>query len=211
MPRGIYEGNKGRIPWNKGTKGIMKPNITSFKKGNIPYFKNNPVSIETREKIRQASKKRIGILSPRWKGGPKEKECIFCHNKYKNYIKKSKFCSKKCFDNFQRKFPKIKELSPRWIKNRNNLKKSENKMNDVQYRYWTKEVKKRDNWKCRLLNKECSGRLEAHHILNWIDYPELRYVVNNGITLCAFHHPRKWEEEKRMIPIFQELLSVSKE
>ena len=26
---------KGRNPWNKGTKGIMKPNKTSFKKGSI--------------------------------------------------------------------------------------------------------------------------------------------------------------------------------
>ena len=25
-----------RIPWNKGTKGIMKPNRTSFKKGQLP-------------------------------------------------------------------------------------------------------------------------------------------------------------------------------
>jgi hypothetical protein len=72
-------------------------------------------------------------------------------------------------------------------------------------------VKKRDEWKCRLLTSDCKGRLESHHILNWIDYPELRYILTNGITLCAFHHPRKWEEEKRMIPIFQELLSVSKE
>lgn len=31
---GRYE--KGRIPYNKGTKGIMKPNKTSFKKGDIP-------------------------------------------------------------------------------------------------------------------------------------------------------------------------------
>lgn len=73
------------------------------------------------------------------------------------------------------------------------------------------EVKKRDNWKCKLLSSNCKGRLEAHHIFNWVDYPELRYVVNNGITLCAFHHPRGREEEKRMIPIFQELLSVSKD
>ena len=27
---------KGQTSWNKGTKGIMKPNKTSFKKGNIP-------------------------------------------------------------------------------------------------------------------------------------------------------------------------------
>ncbi|MGL5569105.1 MAG: HNH endonuclease signature motif containing protein, partial [Cetobacterium sp.] len=27
---------KGKIPFNKGTKGLMKPNKTSFKKGDIP-------------------------------------------------------------------------------------------------------------------------------------------------------------------------------
>ena len=91
------------------------------------------------------------------------------------------------------------------------FKTSEKKHLDTKYKYWMLEVKKRDNWKCRLLSSDCNGRLESHHIFNWIDYPELRYVITNGITLCAFHHPRKWEEEKRMIPIFQELLSVSKD
>lgn len=99
--------------------------------------------------------------------------------------------------------------SPVWVNG--NYKKSENKMLDSAYMYWSIEVKKRDGWKCKLLNNECKGRLEAHHIYSWRDYPTLRYVLTNGITLCQFHHPRKWEEEKRMIPIFQELLSVSKE
>ena len=27
---------KGNIPFNKGTKGLMKPNVTSYKKGNVP-------------------------------------------------------------------------------------------------------------------------------------------------------------------------------
>ena len=48
-------------------------------------------------------------------------------------------------------------------------------------------------------------------ILGWTDYPELRYEVNNGITLCHFHHPREWKEEKRLISEFQKLVSVSKE
>lgn len=98
-----------------------------------------------------------------------------------------------------------------WIKDRTKLKTSERKDLDVQYKNWRKEVKDRDNWNCRLSSNDCKGRLESHHIFNWIDYPELRYVINNGITLCAFHHPRGREEEKRMIPILQELLSVSKE
>jgi len=90
-------------------------------------------------------------------------------------------------------------------------KKAENKMQDSAYMNWSYLVKKRDLGKCRLLNNECKGRLESHHIYSWREYPTLRYVLTNGITLCQFHHPRGYEQEKRMIPIFQELLSVSKE
>jgi hypothetical protein len=76
---------------------------------------------------------------------------------------------------------------------------------------WTLEIKNRDNWKCRISNNDCKGHLESHHILNWVDYPELRYDINNGITLYVAHHPRKWAEEKRLSPYFMELVSVSKE
>jgi hypothetical protein len=96
-----------------------------------------------------------------------------------------------------------------WIKDRSKLKKSNRKDHDYAYKNWMLNVKKRDSWKCKLLNEQCNGRLESHHIFNWIDYPELRYDINNGITLCHFHHPFGREEEKRMIPIFQELLTVS--
>jgi len=36
---------KGEQPWNKGTKGVMKPNKTSFKKGDIP-LNHRPVGSE---------------------------------------------------------------------------------------------------------------------------------------------------------------------
>ena len=42
-------------------------------------------------------------------------------------------------------------------------------------------------------------------------WPELRYDINNGITLCHFHHPIVREEEKRLIPTYKELVSVSKD
>ena len=88
--------------------------------------------------------------------------------------------------------------------------KNEKKHLDCQYREWMLAVKNRDNWKCKINNNDCSGRLESHHILNWKDYPELRYEINNGITLCHAHHPRKRAEEKRLSPYFKELVSVSK-
>ena len=95
-----------------------------------------------------------------------------------------------------------------WIKDRTKLGKNEKKHLDGQYRDWIIEVRKRDKWKCRLLSGECKGRLETHHIFNWVDYPELRYIINNGITLCAHHHPRGRTNEKQMIPILQELLTI---
>ena len=97
-----------------------------------------------------------------------------------------------------------------WIKDRTQLKKSDDRREDTQNIYWRREIRKRDANKCTLASEECKGRIEVHHIFDWINYPKLRYIINNGITLCAFHHPRGREKEKRMIPIFQELLSVSK-
>lgn len=89
-------------------------------------------------------------------------------------------------------------------------KKSDRAYDDSAFMEWRKQIKDRDGWKCRIANLDCDGQLEAHHILSWRDFPELRYKVNNGITLCRAHHPRKWAEEKRLAPYFQELVSVSK-
>lgn len=96
--------------------------------------------------------------------------------------------------------------NPRWLEDRSKLKTDEKKHLDSKYRIWMREVKNRDGWKCKISNGDCSGRLEAHHILSWRSYPELRYQINNGITLCVFHHPRKREEEARLSPYFQELV-----
>jgi len=96
---------------------------------------------------------------------------------------------------------------PAWIKDRTKLKRRDER-NDYAYQNWVKQVKKRDNNTCRINNKDCSGHCIVHHILPWRDYPELRYEINNGITLCLFHHPRKRAEEKKLIPFFQELVEV---
>lgn len=93
----------------------------------------------------------------------------------------------------------------RWIEDRNNLKKGRGKQTSS-YTEWRKNVYTRDRHECKLKNDECKGRIEAHHIYNWVDFPELRYNVNNGITLCHFHHPIKWSEEDRLIPLFLKII-----
>lgn len=105
------------------------------------------------------------------------------------------------------------ELSPYWIKDRTKLKRFNNDAKDRRsyaYSDWRKNVFKRDNFKCRISDESCGVKIQAHHILSYSEYPELRYSLNNGITLCHAHHPRKRAEEKRLIPLFMELVSVSK-
>ena len=97
--------------------------------------------------------------------------------------------------------------NPRWITNRNEIKIGERSLNDPLQKQWRMSVKNRDGWKCKISNDTCFGRLEAHHILPWRDFPELRYDVNNGITLCQHHHPRKRDEVAKLSPYFQNLVT----
>lgn len=62
--------------------------------------------------------------------------------------------------------------------------------NSLKYKEWRTDVFKRDDFTCR----ECGmrgGSLEAHHILPFCAYPELRYDLHNGITLCEACHYKK--------------------
>ena len=96
----------------------------------------------------------------------------------------------------------------KWIQDRTKVRVGERILNDPLQKGWCKAVKNRDSWKCRIANSECKGRLEAHHILTWKEHPELRYEVNNGITLCHHHHPRKKEDVVKLSPYFKQLVAT---
>jgi hypothetical protein len=91
-------------------------------------------------------------------------------------------------------------------KDRSTLKKSDRR-NDSAYKDWRLKVYKRDKYKCQIDNADCFGRLEVHHILPWIDYPELRYEIKNGICLCKNHHPRKKEDVQSFAKFYQEIIN----
>ena len=93
----------------------------------------------------------------------------------------------------------------RWNPNREAVRRD--LRNDPIYKQWSKCVKSRDFWKCKISNKDCSGKVVAHHILPWAKFPELRYEINNGITLCHTHHPKKRNDEIIFAPVFQKMVS----
>lgn len=51
---------------------------------------------------------------------------------------------------------------------------------------WSKRVRERDGWKCVICgyNQKCV----AHHLDSYLAFPNKRYDVNNGVTLCRPHH-----------------------
>jgi hypothetical protein len=60
-------------------------------------------------------------------------------------------------------------------------------MQKLGYRIWRETVFKRDDWTCVWCGVR-GGKMHAHHVQSWRDYPKLRYEISNGITLCATCH-----------------------
>lgn len=64
----------------------------------------------------------------------------------------------------------------------------------IEYREWRKNVYERDNYTCQICGaRSCAGKnvfLNADHIKPWALYPELRFDVSNGRTLCLDCHKK---------------------
>lgn len=76
------------------------------------------------------------------------------------------------------------------------IKENELIRHSSSYRSWRLSVFKRDDFTCQM--PECEKRggiLNANHIKKFSDYPELRLLISNGITLCEeCHKITKWHE-----------------
>jgi hypothetical protein len=56
-----------------------------------------------------------------------------------------------------------------------------------EYGIWRQRVFERDNWTCQECNEK-GGKINAHHIKRFAFFPELRFDVENGQTLCFKCH-----------------------
>lgn len=163
---------KGFIPWNKGKKIPGLKHEKQFKKGNIPSNKGIPHSEEAKMKMRKKHK-------------PLSEET---RNKMSE-SRRGHFVSQetriKLSEAMKRRGPKFGSESPHWKGGKNNMN---NGRGDKKYAKWRSEVLARDNWVCQTCGLFKSGDMETHHIKSWAKFPELRYEVSNGVTLCRECH-----------------------
>lgn len=61
----------------------------------------------------------------------------------------------------------------------------------IELRLWREAVFARDNWTCQNCGVRGSTILNAHHIKSFMEYPELRTSIENGVTLCKACHYKK--------------------
>jgi hypothetical protein len=62
---------------------------------------------------------------------------------------------------------------------------------DPRYIAWRTAVLERDDYVCQICGRKCMKHekgLAAHHIKPYAEFPELRYELSNGETLCRYCH-----------------------
>jgi len=57
----------------------------------------------------------------------------------------------------------------------------------IEYRLWRESVYARDAWTCQDCGKK-GEKLNAHHIKSFLQFPKLRFAIDNGVTLCVKCH-----------------------
>jgi hypothetical protein len=128
-----------------------------------------------------------------------------------------RFCNSKCYGEYQKdsKKPSVSAANsarrgsshPMFGKQRADMQGesnpnwkggvSKNNRFTAEYAQWRSRVFARDNYTCQVCS-QYGGYLQADHIQPYADYPELRYDVSNGRTLCmACHYFVTW---KRKMP-----------
>lgn len=179
---------KGRPAWNKGKKG--KPHSEEWKKKMSLIHKGRKCSEETKKKIsiKNKGKKRSKEMRKRistahigqvpWSKGKKFSD------EYKKKLSDSHI-GQISWNKGKPLFKMRGEKHPNW---KGGITPENTRIRrHIEYDLWRSAVLLRDNYICQKYGTR-GGKLHAHHIQNFSQYPELRFAIDNGITLSDKAH-----------------------
>ena len=130
---------------------------------------------------------RKGSRHPNWKGDSLNRICSNCGKVFRKTHDRRVpkrgywFCSHLCALKFQ-----IGKNHPCW-------KGGPQRQSGNKRMRWAKKILSRDGYCC--VSCGSFGPLEAHHIKPWVNFPDLRFELSNGIALCQKCH-RKVHRKK---------------
>jgi hypothetical protein len=128
-----------------------------------------------------------------------EKTCVICGDFFK-YRKSEEHKFKTCSKPECRLANKTGNNNPNWRHGKTKERKRD--MSCVKYKTWRNAVFQRDNYHCIMCGKK-PKMANADHILPWAYFPDKRYDINNGRTLCLECHKKTYKDvfewRKRLI------------
>ena len=172
---------KGRKVWNKGLRGVIKLSEKTKEKmrGRTPWNKGKKLPPHTEEWKKKVSEihKRNGLKPPNWKGKKRSQH-------HKEALSRS-LTGKPRFYMRGDKNPLWKGgITPINAKIRTSL----------EYKIWRRSVFERDDWACIWCgDRQSVGHkvvLHADNIKPFALFPEFRFAIDNGRTLCINCHKK---------------------
>ncbi|MCX5781780.1 MAG: NUMOD3 domain-containing DNA-binding protein [Elusimicrobia bacterium] len=160
MPPGIYKHKPNSEEQNKKISEALKGRhlLEETKRKISKWHKGKHHSDETRRKISES------------------------HKGSKNYL-----YGKHLSEETKKKMSEVhkRENNPNWkgciTPENDRIRKSR------EFRLWREAVLARDNYTCQKCGQK-GGKLQSHHIFNFATYLDLRFAIDNGITLCKDCH-----------------------
>ena len=176
----------------RGLRGFQKGELNPSKVSGA-WNKGREMPKQTKEKLSEKIKEQFKNGRISWMKGKK-------HTEESNAKNRKAHLNKEAWNKGLKGY-RAGSLNNKWKGGITSLNK---KMRGTpETKIWRLEVFERDKFLCQMPNCDKTERhLNAHHIKKFIDYPELRFVLANGITLCKRCHNKTKGKEKNFENLF---------
>ena len=109
------------------------------------------------------------------------------HDDYLQALNMAFKCEYRCYECYKDELSKRKQGAGNLFWKGGINCENDNLRHRREYIDWRSYVYERDNYTCQCCGTR-GGKLNAHHLNTFADYPDFRYNIDNGITLCVSCH-----------------------